>query len=245
MLVDVHCHLVYGPLKDMLDEVIERIEKNNVIVISCGTELKSNRETLELLKKSKNIRVALGFYPVHCEEVSKREFDKEIEFIRANKDKIVAISEVGLDYKEGKDKELQKECFQKIIDLSKEIQKPLIVHSRNAELDAIEMLENSKIKDVVMHCFMGKKSLVKRIIKNNWYFSIPALVIKLEHFQNVVKLTDNLLTETDAPFLSPVKGKPNEPAFVIEAIKKIAEVKNISLKQTEDLIYKNYQKLFK
>jgi TatD DNase family protein len=245
MLIDVHCHLTYEPLPKILNQIIKRIEKNNVLAVNCGTDIKSNRETIELLKKSKNIKAALGFYPTHCEEIPEEEFDKEIEFIKSKKDHITALSEIGLDFKEGKNIEKQRKCFQKFIGLSEEIKKPLIVHSRNAELETIEMLETSKNKNIVMHCFSGKKHLIQRIIKNNWYFSIPALVLKLEHFQNIVKSTDNLLTETDAPFLSPFKDKPNEPSFVIETLKKIAQLKNLDLKQTENLIYKNYQKLFK
>ncbi|MEW6063112.1 MAG: TatD family hydrolase [Nanoarchaeota archaeon] len=247
VLIDVHCHLSYLPINSYVDKIIKRAIKNNVVaIINCGTEEKSNRESLELAKKYNIVKAALGFYPTYCEEISEEEFDKEIEFIEKNKDKIIALSEIGLDYKNpDTNKEKQRKCFEKFIQLSEKIKKPLIVHSRNAELEVIEMLESSKNKNIVMHCFSGRKHLINRIIDNKWYFSIPCTIIKLEHFQNIVKLTDSILTETDAPFLSPFKGKSNEPSFITETIKKIAEVKNTSKEEVEKLIYKNYQKLFK
>jgi len=247
MIVDVHCHLTYEPINKDIDNIIERAKQNNVVaIINCGTEAKSNKESLELAKKYSVVKAALGFYPTYCEEVSEEEFDKELNFIEKSKDKITALSEIGLDYKNpDTNKEKQKRCFEKFIQLGEKIKKPLIIHSRNAELDVIEMLESSKNKAIVMHCFSGRKHLINRIIGNNWYFSIPCTIVKLEHFQNIVKLTDNILTETDAPFLSPFKDKPNEPSFITETIKKIAGVKNINKEEVEETVYKNYQKLFK
>ena len=107
MIVDVHCHLTYEPINKDIDGIIERAKQNNVVaIINCGTEAKSNRETLEIAKKYNIVKAALWFYPTHCEEVSEEEFDKELEFIEKNKDKIIALSEIGLDGKEGKDLEI-------------------------------------------------------------------------------------------------------------------------------------------
>ncbi len=244
MLVDVHCHLNQDYYKTNLNEIIKRTVKENILVINCGTTKEGNRKVLELSKKHSNIKAALGIYPTHCEEMSDSEFEEELKFIEKNKDNIIAISEIGLDGKEGKDLEKQKRYFQKFIDLSKKIDKPMIVHSRNMELEVIEMLEKNNIKNVIMHCFSGNKKLIERIINNDWYFSIPCTIIKLEHFQNIVKLTENILTETDSPFLSPFKDKVNEPLFVKESIKKISEIKHISEKDVEGLIYSNFKALF-
>jgi TatD DNase family protein len=97
-----------------------------------------------------------------------------------------------------------------------------------------------------MHCFNGKKKLVERINKNGWHFSIPTNVVKSEQIQNIIKLTDisKLFTETDAPFLSPYPDKKNEPAFVIESIKKIAEIKGLNLIEVQNSIYQNFQRIF-
>ena len=123
---------------------------------------------------------------------------------------------------------------------------PLIIHSRKAELDVVEMLESSDIKKVVLHCFSGRHHLIKRAAEHGWSFSVPTNIVKSEHFQKMVEMVNisQLLTETDAPYLSPFTGKRNEPAFIAESLKKIAEVKNMTVDDTANNIFMNYQHLF-
>jgi len=141
---------------------------------------------------------------------------------------------------------LQKEIFIKIIKLSKKINKPLIIHSRKAESDIIDILENSDAKKVILHCFSGKLKLIKKAAELGYYFSVPTNVVRSSQFQKLVEMVDinQLLTETDSPYLSPYKNRRNEPAFIIETIKKIAEIKNISINETANNIFMNYQKVF-
>ena len=117
--------------------------------------------------------------------------------------------------------EKQKQVFQKLINLAEKINKPLIVHSRKAEADVIEMLENSKAK-VLLHCFCGKKSLIKKAADLGFNFSIPTNVVRAQNFQGLIKEVDinQLFAETDAPYLSPFKDKRNEPAFCIRILQK-------------------------
>ena len=112
------------------------------------------------------------------------EVDEEIEFIRKNKKNVSAIGEVGMDFKESDDKERQRDIFSKFIGIAIELDVPIIVHSRKAESECIEMLESFGAKKVVMHCFSGKMSLVKRIASNKWNLSIPTSVTRSEQFQN-------------------------------------------------------------
>lgn len=172
--------------------------------------------------------------------------DSEIDFIRSNKKHVVAIGEVGLDLKNGKDIDMQKEVFSKMILLAQELDIPIIVHSRKAELECIELLEKHDVKKVIMHCFGGKKALVKRCLLNKWYFSIPPNCVRSEHFQNIIKMAsiNQLLTETDAPYLGPEPGNRNEPSFVKETIKVIARIKSFEEKEVENNIFMNYQRLF-
>src|SRR5205823_168014 len=116
----------------------------------------------------------------------------------------------------------QIEIFEKIIKLAIETDKPLIIHSRKAEKEIIDLLEKNKVKKAVMHCFSGNFSLVKRIVDNNWNITIPTSVKKSEHFQKIIKDVDIslLLCETDSPYLHPDKEWPNEPANVIESYRK-------------------------
>jgi TatD DNase family protein len=173
--------------------------------------------------------------------------DEEFEFIEKNKKKIAAISEIGLDYHWVKDNiNEQKELFEKMISLAEKINKPVIVHSRKAEEDCIGMLRSSKLKNVVMHCFTGRYSLVKRIINNGWFLTAPTSIVRSTQFQENAKLAPitQLFCETDSPYLSPFKDKRNEPAFVAEAYKKLAEIKNMELKEVVNNVWMNWQKLF-
>src|SRR3989344_5024439 len=136
--------------------------------------------------------------------------------------------------------------LKKFVDLSISLNKPIIVHSRKAEKECIEILELLKAKKVIMHCFSGKFSLISKIANNGWYLSIPASIKNSEHFQKIAKEIpiENLLCETDSPYLHPDKLRNNNPCFVKESYKKIAECKNLNVKEVEEKIEQNFQKLF-
>ena len=245
MYIDVHCHL---NLLENVSEVVETMKGRKVLAIAHGTDIKSNREVLELSEKFDSVSSALGIYPLESLSLSDEEIDEEIEFIRENKDKIVAIGEVGLDLKKpDSNLEKQKVVFQKFIDLARELDKPIVVHSRKAELECVEMLEESGIKKVVMHCFSGKLKLVDRIVSNGWFLSIPTCIKNTLHFGFIVEKVslENILAETDSPYLHPDKKFPNEPGNVIESYKKISEIKKLSLKEIEKKLESNYNTLFK
>ena len=142
------------------------------------------------------------------------------------------------------------ENFRKIINFAKKVKKPIVIHSRKAEKECIDVLEDEikhKEIDVVQHCFSGKKSQMTRAIELGHYFSIPPNIIIASNFQTLVKKCplSQLLTETDSPWLSPYKDRPNEPAFVAKTIEKIAEVKGMNVKEVEEQIWQNYLKVFK
>src|SRR3989338_5194977 len=216
-----------------------------------------NQKILDLCKKVNIIKPAFGLYPLDAPNVicnedakdfskSKVDVDTTLKFIEKNKNNIIAIGEVGIDFKFSEDEEHQVENFKKIIDLAKKIRKPLIVHSRKAEKLVIDLLEDAKFFKVDMHCFSGKKSLVKRGAELGLFFSIPANIIKSDQFQMNAKLLplQSILTETDAPWLSPYAGKMNEPAFIKDAVEKIAELKKLTVEETANAIFQNYQTLF-
>ena len=187
----------------------------------------------------------------NSEYENKINFDEELKFIEKNKNKIAALGEVGLDFKERKNISEQKELFEKIIRLTEKLNKPIIVHSRKAESDCIEMLQSSKLKKIIMHCFGGRKSLVKKIIDNGWFLTAPTCITRATQFQENARLCPitQLFCETDAPYLSPFKSKTgefqrNEPAFVIEAYKKVAEIKGMELKEVINNVWMNWQRVF-
>jgi TatD DNase family protein len=265
-LIDVHAHLEHAKFSKDLDSVIERFKKaGGNFIIESGVNPATNKKALEIAEKYDCVKVSFGLYPIDAlaKEVEAGEsdgflrgieefnVDEELAWIGENKDKCVAIGEVGLDYN-WKDfqtedmREKQKEVFRKVLTLAKKIDKPVIIHSRKAELDAIEILEELEMKKVIMHCFNGKKALIRRCVENGWFFSVPPVIVRLQHFETLVGLVpiEQLLTETDAPYLSPIAGERNESANVAVTIKKIAEIKELEENEVAEQIFENAKKLF-
>jgi len=245
MFIDVHCHLDYYSDKQ-IENIVDRARKANVkLIITNGINKKTNRKSLKLAEKYKELKASLGIYPIEALSMTEKEINDELNFIESKKEKIVAVGEVGLDFKETEEREKQIKTFKKIIWLAQKINKPLIIHSRKAEEEVIEILEQTKVRKVILHCFSGKKHLLERIKKNYWMISIPANVKFSEHFQMAAKMfpIEQLLCETDSPFLHPSKEKNNEPANVIESYKKISEIKSLSLNEIENIIEQNYFRL--
>ncbi len=248
MLIDCHAHLDDMQFSKDLDEVIERAEKNHIIyIINNGVNPNSNRKTLELSKKYKIVKPALGFHPTDSEKFSDNIVDKEIEFIKKNKNKIFAIGEVGLDYYWKHNEKRQKQIFIKFIELSEKTKLPLIIHSRKAEKDVIYLLESSKVKNVILHCFEGNKALIKKADEKNFKLSIPPSAVRSDYFKSVIKNISfqNILTETDSPYLSAIKNERNEPSQVKHTIKLISEIKKITVEETEKIIFMNFKIFFR
>ncbi|MGV8169433.1 MAG: TatD family hydrolase [Candidatus Nanoarchaeia archaeon] len=251
---DVHAHLDFPEYEKDLNQVLEDCKARGVkAIIVNGVHPESNRRILELAEKHPLIKPALGFYPTHIVENKWEAVEKELDFILHNKHK-VAIGEVGLDYKEEikthhtleEQKKIQKKAFERIIEISEKTKKPLIIHSRKAEQEVIEMIESSTLKNPVFHCFMGKRKLMQRISDNKWNFSVPVIAIRLQQLQELIEYTNinQLLTETDSPLLGPVPGERNTPANVALTVKKIAEIKGFDEEETSKTIFMNYQRLF-
>lgn len=261
LLVDVHAHLDHERFKKDLDDVIDRARDAGVkSIITSGVNSSTNKIALSLAEKYDIVNCSFGLYPIDALEVELKnedsgftrdtepiDVDAELDWIKKNKDKCIAIGEVGLDYHwvQGKEKEQQR-VFQKVIDMVEKIDKPIVVHTRKAELDCIEMLESSNLKKVLLHCCMGKKSLIRRAADNGWKFSIPPVITRLQHFQMMAEIVNinQILTETDCPYLSPFPDRRNEPAFVFETIKKIAEIKNFTVEEVSNNIWMNYSDMF-
>jgi len=252
ILADVHAHLDFPEMEKDLDVIIENAKKAGVrLIIANGVSPGSNRNVLKIAKRYDIVKAALGIYPPDAlsKETNseiKVDIEKELRFYEENIKDIIAIGEIGLDYQNGKNKELQKDVFIKQLEFAKKHDLPAIIHSRKAESDVIEILERLGYKKIILHCFCGKKNLIEKAKELGFYFSIPTNVVRSENIQNIVKTVNisKLLTETDSPFLSPFKEKMNEPAFVIESVKKIAEIKGFTAEDTANSIWLNCQRLF-
>ncbi len=245
MFVDVHAHLDWPDFSKDLDKVIKNAEKAGVSnIITSGVNHEANKKALEIAKKYKIVDASFGLYPLDILDLSEEELFDCFDFIKKNK--CIAVGEVGLDFVSREKEKEQKENFLKIIEFVEKLKKPIIVHSRKAEKECVEILESSKLKKILVHCFSGNMKLVKRVEDNGWMFSVPTNVVYSIHFQTLVERTsiNNLLTETDSPFLNFVKGERNEPRNVVHTVKKISEIKKMDEHETRKIIYSNFQKLF-
>ena len=241
MLIDIHAHL------DFLEEnkLIEiQNNKNIKLVITNSVNLKSCKKNLDISKKYPKIKLAAGLYPEKNIFLKKyKEFEK---WAPENKKNIFAVGEIGLDFSyEKPEKKLQINIFKKQLKFAEKLNIPAIIHTRKAEKEILEILKNYKCKKI-LHCFSGKLKLVKQALEIGCYFSIPTNIIRSEHFQKMVEILpkNKILTETDAPYLSPFKDKKNEPVFIKESIKIISKIWKIPIKETEKQIEKNYKSIF-
>jgi TatD DNase family protein len=241
-MIDAHCHLEQKDYDSDREEVISRCkELLKAVVFSCANP-KDFQKSLDIVSKyPKFVFLTSGFHPEYIKEFSEKEIEDYFSLIRQNKDKIVAIGECGLDYhwtKEEEWREKQKELFIRHINLAKELNLPLVIHSRDAEEDCLEILEDQKAERVLMH-FFSDKDLVKRTIKDGYFISINTLVLQSKSIRKIMKKTplERLMTETDAPWLG--FGKRNEPIAVKQVIEKIAELEKIPFEKLDEATTRN------
>ena len=249
-MIDTHAHLTFAKFsEEEIFSIIERAKENNVeYIINICTDLPSLEKSLILQKADKNIFTAAATTP-HDVEKEGEEFFKRVESLATQK-KLIAIGETGLDYYYKHSKiETQKKFFKKYLKLSLKTSLPLIIHCRDAFSDLFNLMKNFKGK-AVLHCFTGSLEDAKKAISRNFFISFSGIIT----FKNSLVLQEtlkfipmkNILIETDTPYLAPQKqrGKTNEPAFLIEIAKKIAELKNISLQEVIEKTTKNAKSLF-
>jgi len=247
MLFDAHSHLQFPEFDKDRDEVISRIKKEGMICINVGTNQESSRGAAELTEKYEGFFAGVGLHPL---DINREEFNEGFYEKLINLPKVLAIGECGLDVKAPSPKEKQKEIFQKHIALSKKFKKPLIIHSRHSYSEVLAILKQEKnLSPGVIHYFSGDKKTAKEFLELNFYLSFTGVITYDSKFDEVIKYIplENILFETDSPFVTPVpyRGKRNEPIYVKEIVKKLAEVKNISFEQMSEITFENAIKLFK
>jgi TatD DNase family protein len=215
-------------------------------IIAVGENLADARKNLELAKRYPMLKPAAGLYPTHLDL---KQADEMADFIRQKRSHLAAIGEVGLDYwvvKEAPDRELQKEILKRFIELSKELNLPLNIHSRSAGRHAIAvLLENTAVR-VQMHAFDGKAGAALPGVEAGYFFSIPPSVARSRQKQKLVKQLPLacLLIETDSPVLGPSPNERNEPANLSLSIKAIAELKDVAEAEVIAAVSDNTEKLY-
>ncbi len=237
MYIDTHCHLEKKEYN--VEEIIKNIE-NNIIIIS-GYNDESNIEVIELIDKYPNVYGTIGIHP---SDVKTSNIDIINKYV--NHPKIVGIGEIGLDYHYGKeDIELQKEMFVKQINIARKNNKPVVIHSRDASLDTLEIIKENSDVNYTMHCYSYSLETANILLKYNVMFGIGGVVTfknskELKRVVENIPIT-NILLETDSPYLTPepYRGEKNEPKNVLLVAEKIAELKNMSKDEVLEITTKN------
>jgi TatD DNase family protein len=254
MIIDSHCHLDYEPMFSSLDSVVNRALKNDIgLMLTISTVDKSFENILKIINKYK---VVFGTYGIHPHEAKSHEnIDTSIILDKLKKNKkIIGIGETGLDFfYNHSEKNSQIELFAKHIEASHQSGLPLIIHTRSAENETLDLLKKAtKKKDlkILIHCFTGSKDFAYKLIDLGAYISASGIITfkksneLAETFKNLP--SGRILIETDSPYLSPepLRGKPNDPSHITHTLKFLSNLRNTSFEELSELTTKNFFKLF-
>ena len=249
-MVDVHAHLTDQKFDDA-EQVVLNAEENGVGKIICSAyNLLSSQQAVDLSKRFNQVYANVGIHPENVEEWSE-ETIKNLENLSKNS-KIVAIGEIGLDYYWRQDtKEKQKQIFVDQINLANKLNLPIVVHSREAMGDTIEILKNNRPnKESLLHCYSGSVESAKILMDLGFSFSFGG-VVTFSNAKTAVEVVKSLpiekiLLETDCPYLTPVpfRGKRNEPKNVVYVADMIARIKNMTIEEVAEKTTENAKRLF-
>lgn len=270
MFFDTHTHLNFKSFQNDLDEVIDRAKQAGVLkMIVVGSDLESSVAAIHLAKRYEGLYASIAAHPADAVAQS---FDIDSFRNIASHEKVMAIGETGLDYYHLRDqkseihplnadpriagdqeelKDRQKNTFMDFLHLAKEVNKPVIIHNREATQDILEILTLPKFQDIkgVIHCFVSSLKSAKKFLELGFLISFTGIVTYTDQYDKVIVETplEKMMIETDCPLLAPepYRGTRNEPAYVIEVAKKIAKIKGLSLEEVGKQTTKNAEELFK
>jgi len=238
-LIDSHAHLELEPLADNPAAVVERASAAGVVaIVTVGIDLEDAKHALDIAEHFDQVFACVGFHPHNAKDVGDEGLARMEELAR--QPKVVGYGEVGLDFFRNRSpRERQLAVFGDQLSLAKSLGKPVVVHLRDAYPEGLAMLEKAApfASGGVIHCFSGNLDDAKRALDLGFHISIPGTVTykKNEGLRFIVAQlpSDRLLLETDCPFLSPepLRGKDNEPAFIIHTARKVAEVRSVSVEE--------------
>jgi TatD DNase family protein len=229
--IDIHAHL--SLMKDP-ESALQKARDNEIGVVNCVIDSKLSYNTL----------LTIGAVPSN---LNKDYLQAQITLICKNIDKIIGIGEIGLDYYWSKETKSQKQNFIKLLKLAKEFNKPVVVHSRNAEQDSLAILQKEKIESALFHCFSGTIKTAKDCIDAGYLISVPTTALNSKAKQRTALAVglDNIVLESDAPYLSIVKGKENEPLNILQTAAKLAKLYDCSVDEVCRITTKNAMHFFK
>ena len=254
MIIDSHCHLNYEPMSLSLKEIINRANKDGVrYLLTISTEDKSYDKILNIISNNECVYGSYGIHPHEAKNHASIKSEDIIKKTKLNK-KIIGIGESGLDfYYNHSERNEQISCFEKHICAAQDTKLPLIVHTRSAEKETLDLLKKKKAeKDfkILIHCFTGSKKFAFDLLDIGAYISASGVITfkKSSELANTFKEIPNerILVETDSPYLAPVplRGKPNEPSFIIHTVKFLSKLKNQNFEDFSNITTENFFKLF-
>ncbi|NMB08658.1 MAG: TatD family hydrolase [Tissierellia bacterium] len=253
MLIDSHAHLDDRRFNRDRDRLIESLKENGIdLVINPGADLQTSIKAVALAEKYENIYAAVGVHPHSAKEMD----DSTVNVLKSftNREKVIAIGEIGLDYYyDNSPRDIQRKRFIEQLNLAKEVDLPVIIHSRSAAGETFEILKEAQDGNLegVLHCYSGSVEMAREYIKLGFYISIagPVTFKNARVLKEVAKEVplDKLLIETDAPYLTPepYRGKRNEPIYVRYVAGTIAEIKGITFEEVAKATSENTKKLFR
>lgn len=251
VLIDSHAHIYYPDYDDDFDAMLQRAADAGVAaILVVGTDLESSRRAVELAERHPQLYASVGVHPHDAGRVTEEWYD-EIRRLALASPRVVAIGEIGLDfYRDRSPRDVQEVVFRRLLRLANELDKPVIVHDRDAHEPVLACIADEGISRGVLHCFSGDEAMAARAIAMGLYISIPGTITYPgnELLRQVVRSTsiDRMLVETDCPYLTPVpyRGRRNEPAYVRLAAERLAEVKGLSPEDVARVTTKNVADLF-
>ena len=249
MYIDTHCHLEKKYYED-IDKVIKENRESGIdkiIVSGCG--IQEIKEVLGYAETYDDVYLTLGFHPEYVEEINDSDIEWLKEVVKTNK-KVIGIGEIGLDYyysKENKDKQIN--LFRKLLYLAEELNLPVVIHSRDATKDTIDILKEYNLKGII-HCFSGSLETAKEYIKIGYFLGIGGVVtFKNSNLRDVLKelSLDNIVLETDSPYLAPtpLRGSVNSSKNIPLIGKELANIFSVSEEEVGKITTKNASLIFK
>ena len=242
--VDAHCHIDFDQYSEDRDKVIQKAEEELDFIVNAGSCLENNIQVLELEEKYPEFVIAnLGLHPTYTEKFDQLQEIKE----QIRDEDPAAVGEIGLDHHHVSDEDVrdrQHQVFREMLELAEELDKPVVVHSRDAEEEAINIISDYDLPGVMLHCFNGSADLAEEAVEKGFKIGVTTQVLYSNKVQEIVKRLDikDLLLETDSPFL--YRGKRNEPVNVVESAEKIAEIKGVEIGAVVDATTENATRLF-
>lgn len=256
-MIDTHCHLEQPDFNRDRDMVIKKCKRHLQAVVTCCANPENFDVTIQLVRDNPSfIFACASLHPRYIKNVTESGLNEYVEAIRLQNKRLVAIGETGLDYNwitDSEGQEKQKQLFERFIALAEQLQLPLVVHSRKATEDAINILEERKTKAVQMHMFTTR-SLLNRVVENGWLISVNTLLLRSKTVKKIVRdcPLEQMMLETDSPWLGigedgnikPKNVVRNDPTAIHLVAKKIAEIKRIDLEAVDTQTTSNATKFF-